>query len=64
MRTDKQQNSIKRGLKISNLTLKVRHQNSDIVEKDINCNSDYILKSMKRFGKAIQKKCIGYQQQK
>ena len=36
--------------------MKVRHQKGDIVEKDINCDSDYLLESMKRVGKAIREK--------
>ena len=34
----------------------MRHQKGDIVEIDINCDSNYMLESMKRVGKAIQEK--------
>ena len=41
---------------ISNIMLKVRYQEGDIIEKDCSCDSSYMLSAMIRVGKAIREK--------
>ena len=41
---------------ISNIMLKVRYKEGDIVEKNCSCDSDYRLSVMVRLGKAIREK--------